>query len=396
MTVTDIAKRVGTVRDLLTKMMPQIQQALPEHMKAERMVRVVMTTIQKNPKLADCDQRSLLGAILESSQLGLEPDGVLGMAYLVPFNNRKAGILQCQLIVGYKGLIDLSRRSGNISTIDAHEVRKKDHFKFAFGLKPVLEHTPFPASAEQRGEVTHFYAVCQLRDGGVQFAVMHKTEVDAIRARSRSSDSGPWVTDYEAMGKKTVLRQLAKLLPVSVETQRAIALDEEDDTSRPVTVTPLDLAGTLDVLEPPEPMRIPEPEDLSMSRDLDEMADRIAKGLPQDEPKRKPRAKKSAEPTFENDPQPGIVLPSAPVPAAEPELIDPQADRQAQYQLYQDHLNELETAPSLESLYKARQAVTESANGGKLSGDYMQKLRTVYAAREAELEKAAGKSGDLF
>lgn len=218
--------RASTIRDILIRSKEGLQQALPKHMTAERMIRVAMTVIQKTPKLMDCDKRSLIGAIVEASQLGLEPDGVLGHAYLVPYGNI------CQLIPGYKGLIDLSRRSGTIKTIEARIVYEKDEFDYSYGLNPKCEHRP--SRLPDPGKAIYVYAIGHLLNGGVQYEVMTVREVEAIRSRSRASKNGPWVTDWEAMAKKTVLRRLCKLLPVSVETQRAIAIDERDDTATPL------------------------------------------------------------------------------------------------------------------------------------------------------------------
>lgn len=228
--ITSLKERVNTVRALLLTNRAQIEMALPRHMNADRMLRIAMTSISTTPKLLDCTPRSLLGAVIQCAQLGLEP-GILGHAYLIPFENRKAGTVEVQLIVGYKGLIQLARRSGEISTITAHEVRERDKFSYRYGLAPLLEHVPHD---DDRGEITHFYAVMRLKDGGAQFEVMTKAEVDAHRDRySRAAKQGPWVTDYVEMGKKTTLRKVSKLGPASVELQRAIALDEHAEAQIP-------------------------------------------------------------------------------------------------------------------------------------------------------------------
>jgi recombination protein RecT len=210
-------QRVTNIRNLLEKSKPQMEMALPKHVTADRLLRIAMTSIQKTPKLLDCTPQSLIAAVMQSAQLGLEPDGVLGQAYLVPYKTT------CQLIPGYKGLLKLARNSGDLSTIQAHAVHENDHFEFAYGLEPTLKHTP---TLDDPGRVIAFYAVARLKDGGYQFEVMGKKQVDEIRARSRAANDGPWVTDYEEMGKKTVIRRLAKMLPASVELARAVALDE--------------------------------------------------------------------------------------------------------------------------------------------------------------------------
>jgi recombination protein RecT len=217
---TAIAKtdKISDVRGFLAKLAPNMQAALPKHITAERMARVALTACQMTPALLDCDRQSLALSVLAASALGLEIGNGLGHAYLIPFKGK------AQLIVGYRGMIDLARRSGQLSTIYARVVSKGDAFSYAFGLDDKLEHVP---SLESAGEVTHVYAVAKLRDGGRQFDVMTKAEVDAIRKRSLSGGNGPWVTDYEEMAKKTVIRRLFKMLPVSVEMQRAVSLDEQ-------------------------------------------------------------------------------------------------------------------------------------------------------------------------
>lgn len=224
-TLPSAKQKVTTIRDLIEKNREQIKNALPQHLPVDRMVRVFFTALSINPKLYDCTPRSLMGALIQCAQLGLEP-GVLGHAYLVPFKN------EVQFIPGYKGLVDLTRRSGEVSTVMAQVVHAKDLFKFAFGLNPVLEHTP--SDAQDRGPATHIYAIIRLKDGGALFDVMTKGEVDGHRDRySKAAKNGPWVTNYEEMAKKTVLRRVCKLAPVSVETQRAVVLSETAEAQLP-------------------------------------------------------------------------------------------------------------------------------------------------------------------
>ena len=200
----------------------QVSLALPRHMTPERMIRIALTELRKTPQLLKCDSTSLLGAIVQCSQLGLEPGNNLGHAYLIPYGR------ECTLIIGYKGLIDLSRRSGQIVSISAREVRANDKFKIKYGLNEVLEHEP---NFDDRGELKGFYAIAQLKDGGHQFEYMPIIEINKIRDTSKSSKSSmsPWGNYYEEMAKKTVIRRLFKYLPVSVEIQQAVALDEQAD-----------------------------------------------------------------------------------------------------------------------------------------------------------------------
>ena len=246
--LSPVQKKAAGIRDLLAKARDQIAVALPRHMTAERMVRVTMTAVQRTPALLDCEPLSLIGAIVQASQLGLEPDGVLGHAYLVPFNNHKTGRKEVQLIPGYKGLVELTRRSGQISTINAYCVYAEDQFDFAYGLHPKLSHVP--SDKDDPGPMIAVYAVCRLRDGGVQFEVMWRKQIDRIRLGSKAKDNGPWVTHYDEMAKKTVLRRLCKLLPVSVELQRAVALYEHADAGVSQHMATAVDFGTLSLPEP--------------------------------------------------------------------------------------------------------------------------------------------------
>ncbi|SRR5258706_3243311 len=219
--IVPFQEKVTKVRVLLEKSKAQIARALPKHLDADRMSRIAMTSIQRAPALLDCTPSSLIGAIIQASQLGLECDGVLGHAYLIPYRD------QCQLIVGYKGLLKLARNSGDIKTISARVVYAEDEFNYSYGLNERCEHVP--SQKEDRGSVAFVYAVAKLKDGGEQFEVLSIRDVERVRQRSRAGSSGPWVTDFEEMAKKTVLRRLCKMLPSSADLVRAVALDERVD-----------------------------------------------------------------------------------------------------------------------------------------------------------------------
>ena len=226
----DIAKSpFQSFRGTLERMKPQLLAALPSHIKPDRLIRIILTTVQRTPELLECTPESLLGSLLQCAQLGLEPDGVLGQAYLVPFrnwknNNRK----EVQLIPGYKGLIKLAYQSGEVGHITARVVRAKDKFQYWYGLNEGIEHEPHRGS--DAGEMVACYAWAKIKGvEGKQFVVLERWEVDAIRERAKASDKGPWVTDYDEMAKKSALRRLCKMLPASVEKDnlaRAVALDE--------------------------------------------------------------------------------------------------------------------------------------------------------------------------
>ncbi len=216
MTTTEVARNEQpTIGQLIERMKPEIGRALPRHMHPDRMTRIALTVIRQNDKLAACNPVSLLGALMTASQLGLEP-GPTGEAYLVPFGR------EVTFIPGYRGLIKLARNSGQLVDIWAEIVYENDLFKQTLGLHRDLLHEPADGD---RGKPTHVYAAARLKDGGTPFVVMTVTEVEAIRKRSRASGNGPWVTDWNAMAKKTLIKQLAKWLPLSAEFNAAVTLD---------------------------------------------------------------------------------------------------------------------------------------------------------------------------
>jgi len=211
---------LATTSNLIEKLKPQMLKALPKHITADRMARVALTELRKIPKLQLCDPTSFCGALMACAQLGLEPGGALGYIYLIPFKR------EVQVILGYRGMIELARRSGQVVSLSAHEVFENDFFEFEYGLEEKLRHKP---ALGNRGPFIAVYAIAHLVGGGHQIEVMSKQDVDKIRTRSKAASSGPWATDYEEMSKKTVLRKLFKYLPVSIEMQNATSLDEQAD-----------------------------------------------------------------------------------------------------------------------------------------------------------------------
>jgi len=210
------------IQDLFKRMAPEIAKVLPKHIKSDHLLRVALTEIRKNPKLLECSSQSLLGALMLAAQLGLEP-GILGHAYLIPYYNSKTRSTEVQFQIGYKGYIDLVRRSGELQTLDVHEVCRNDTFEYEYGLTPKLMHRP---ALDNRGDPYCYYAIAKLKDGGFSYLVMSVQDIEKFRKRSKSPENGPWVSDYDAMAKKTVIKQLAKYLPLSTEIQRSITQDE--------------------------------------------------------------------------------------------------------------------------------------------------------------------------
>lgn len=244
---TDVAQRPEkpkTIAGLLTdpSIKAQMALALPKHVTANRLARIALTEVRKVPKLAQCDQTSFLGAIMQCAALGLEPGGALGHCYLIPFENRRAERTEVQFIIGYRGMLDLARRSGQIVSLTARAVRKGDEFSYRFGVDETIHHVP---AEGDRGPITHVYAIAKLKDGGVQFEVMSIADVHKVRdssqgyktamryAKPGQPPSTPWVEHEEPMALKTVTRRLFKWLPVSIELQSAIANDELADAGLP-------------------------------------------------------------------------------------------------------------------------------------------------------------------
>lgn len=222
-----ISRELKLVEHDLEQRKSKYAMILPDHINPERFMRVVYTYIAQNPTLLDTEKvsrASLYESCMVAAQIGLMPEGFLGQGYIIPFK-RKA-----QFLPGYRGLITLARQSGEISTISAHEVCENDEFDFEFGLNERLVHKP---ATGERGEILYFYAVARYKDGGHYFDVMSKEEVDKIRKRSPGGNSGPWVTDYVEMGKKTAIRRIAKYLPLSV--QKATMVDTAHDLGQTVS-----------------------------------------------------------------------------------------------------------------------------------------------------------------
>lgn len=217
----------STFKDQLERAWPRIAATMPRHMSADRMYQLALSTYNQTPGLAQCSVPSILGCLMKCSALGMEPSAVdgLGRAYILPYGNSKAGQKQATFILGYKGMLDLARRSGQLVDISARAVHEGDEFEYEYGLNETLRHVPSPEPVEGR-PITHVYMVAKFKDGGHYIDVMSKAEVDAVRRRSKASGNGPWVTDYEAMAKKTVIRRAFPYLPVSVEASEGAAADE--------------------------------------------------------------------------------------------------------------------------------------------------------------------------
>lgn len=211
-------KKQKTIFDVIQAGAKQFATALPKHINSDRFVRIAITTIRQNPKLAQCNQESLLGALMVSAQLGLEP-GVLGQCYLIPYGR------ECQFQIEYKGMIELLRRSGQLKDIYAYSVYENDEFEMTYGLDRDLKHKP---NLQNKGNFIGCYCVAVLKDDARAFEYMTKEEIEAHGKKfSKTYGNGPWKTDFEAMAHKTVVKKMLKWLPVSVEFLEMANKDEK-------------------------------------------------------------------------------------------------------------------------------------------------------------------------
>lgn len=221
------APAARTMEDEVRQFMEKYASLLPSTVTPERMQNIVFNEYRSIVKLKECTPVSFYGAVLKALQLGLEP-GVLGHCYLLPFRNgRNGGKMEVQFILGYKGMIDLIRRSGQVLSIVARPVYEGDKLVLSYGIEDKFEHTPYSMiEGAQKGKFRGVTLKVVFKDGGYLTDYMPIQEIDEHRQRSLAKDAGPWKTDYEAMALKTIIRKNFKWLPVSVEIQRAVASDE--------------------------------------------------------------------------------------------------------------------------------------------------------------------------
>jgi recombination protein RecT len=257
---------IAPLEAIIRKSVKELAQSLPAHLNPERVVRIALTSIRLNPELIKCTPESFLGSLFVLAQLGLEP--IAGRAYLLPFYNGKTRRMDVQAIIGYKGYVDLFFRHEAALSVDMHEVCEKDDFAFEYGTASYLKHRP---AMGERGEVIGYYAVARLKGGASVFLYMTKDDVmehdkkhskawitekwddkekKRVKVDPYFAANSPWITEPDAMCKKTVLAQLAKLLPLSMELQRAITVDETSREFREGIGDAFDLPDTTEWTEP--------------------------------------------------------------------------------------------------------------------------------------------------
>lgn len=245
-------KAPSTIKDYINLYSKEIAKALPSVLTPERFSRMAMTAITKTPKLAECSPQSFIGSLLTAAQLGLEPNTPLGQAYLIPFYNGRKRIYECQFQVGYKGMIDLCNRSGEIKNIEAHIVYENDEFEFEYGLDSKLKHKP---CMSDKGAPVWVYALYRLNNGGYGFEVMSVDDCMAHGEKySKAFNNSPWQTNPEEMVKKTVLKKVLKYAPVRSDFVKGTVADETiqvadfgDTEDGEINVIPVDVENSNEV-----------------------------------------------------------------------------------------------------------------------------------------------------
>lgn len=216
--------KIVKVRDMLThpRVQEQIRLALPKYMDGDRLTRITMTTLQMNPKLLDCSPVSLISAVMQCAQLGMEPDSMLGHAYLVPFKGK------VQIILGYRGIMRLARNSGDVVAIEAREVYAEDAFSFKYGddASRYLHHQP--SEAPDPGKLRAAYAIVRFKNGGEVWEVVLPRHIKKAKqsARGAGKSDSPWKVHEGEMWRKTAVRRLEPFLPLDAVARRAFAIDE--------------------------------------------------------------------------------------------------------------------------------------------------------------------------
>jgi recombination protein RecT len=215
--------KIMDLKAILERSARSIKDVAASNITPERIVKMALVAASRNPDLLLCDPQSILRCLMDASQLGLEPFTGIDRSYIIPRNNKVTGKKEATFMPSYRGLVDLARRSGQLKSISADIIHENDKFEIEKGLNPKLVHVP--NYSKDRGKPILVYAVAILKDGAAQFEVMTTEEVESIRSKSPSGRSGPWANNWGEMAKKTAIRRIAKLLPMSIELEKAITID---------------------------------------------------------------------------------------------------------------------------------------------------------------------------
>lgn len=216
-------------RNQWTKQESEVAVALPPHIPVERFMRVVMTAVGGNPDLMNADRRSLFESAMKAAQDGLLPDGRDGA--LVIFNakvkedNKDVWIKKVQWMPMVGGILKKIRNSGELLSLSAYVVYENDEFQYTLGDEETIVHRPCLDS--NRGDAKLVYAIAKTKDGGIYREIMTLKDVEKVRAVSKTGKFGPWADWWDEMAKKTVIRRLAKRLPMSSDLDDLIRRDDE-------------------------------------------------------------------------------------------------------------------------------------------------------------------------
>jgi recombination protein RecT len=222
------------MQNVLLKMMPEIKKAVASTMTPERFSRIALSLYNGNPAFWEADTTSFLSALMQSAQCGLEPNTVLGEAYLIAYKNKKQNLTEVNFQVGYKGILKMAFNTKEYEAIYAHEIRKGDEFEYEYGLNKRLMHKPADIPSD---EVTHYYAVYKLKNGGNDFVVWSKERVEKhakefsknYTYNDQINKNSVWFNNFDSMAKKTVLLDVLKYAPKSVEMAKALKEDYKSE-----------------------------------------------------------------------------------------------------------------------------------------------------------------------
>lgn len=220
---------LSRVQEGLEKQGPRLEAYLSKlHGDPERFRATVLQAVSTTPSLLTCTPSSIVIAALDAAQLGLEPTGILGGAWMLPYKNRSKNITEAKLIVGYRGYIDLLHRAGGVKSIEARVVYDGDAFDIEYGTHAKIRHIPAFLLGNDPGNRRCVYWRAELEGGVIQFDVLEMSEIEKARKSSKSSDRGPWIDWYDLMAEKTAIRRSVSVLPISVwEARRAVQLENE-------------------------------------------------------------------------------------------------------------------------------------------------------------------------
>ena len=261
MTAPSTNTALVALEEQLTPLAPRFEAALAGMMPVERLIRTVMVSVERLPKLLECDRQSIFTAAMSAACLGLEVDGVTGQAFLIPFKNR------AQLVIGYRGFNTLAARSG--ITITGAVVREGDAFEYEKGSGVFVRHKPLLEGAAVR-RIVAAWACANHAERPPVIEIMGIDELMAVKERSpgaRRSDS-PWndaKIGFPAMCEKTAKRRLARSLPMSI-MQMAARMDEAvDENAKPAWITPdrgLEIDGQAEAATPYDASETPDADTL--------------------------------------------------------------------------------------------------------------------------------------